>query len=152
MLVNARNCMKDKVTGCYLTKETNTQRNTKTNPRKDKKKPNNGLERNNKTKETTITKFRTKYTLFDTGANVNSLSYESWEVNGKPTLVLSTTILTSFVEESTPVEGYLDLRVFIGNTNVHHRFYVMKPGKLTSQIILGQPWQRTYNGISNWRR
>ena len=43
------------------------------------------------------TKFRTEYALFDTGADVNSLSYESWEVIGKPTLVPSNTILTSFV-------------------------------------------------------
>ena len=43
------------------------------------------------------TKFRTEYALFDTSADVNSLSYESWEVIGKPTLVESNTILTSFV-------------------------------------------------------
>lgn len=98
------------------------------------------------------TKFRTEYALFDTGADVNSLSHESWEVIGKPTLVPSTTILTSFIGESTPVKGYLDLPIFIGNTNVHHRFYVIKPGKLTSLVILGQSWQHTYNGIPNWRR
>ena len=69
-----------------------------------------------------------------------------------PKLVPSNTILTSFVGESTPVEGCLDLPVFIGNTNVHHKFYVMKPGKLTSPVILGQPCQHTYNGIPNWRR
>ena len=28
----------------------------------------------------------------------------------------------------------------------------MNPGKLTSPVILCQPWQRTYNGIPNWRR
>ena len=69
---------------------------------------------------------------------MNSLSYESWwEVIGKPTLVPSNTILKSFVGESTPVEGYLDLLIFIGNTNVHHIFYVMKPKTLTSR---GHPW------------
>lgn len=85
------------------------------------------------------TKFRTEYALLDTGADVHSLSYESWEVVGKPTLVSSNTILTSLVGESTPVEGYLYLLVFIGNTNAHHKFYVMKPGKLTLPVILGQP-------------
>ena len=82
------------------------------------------------------TKFRIEYALFDTGADVNSLSYESWEVIGKPKLVPSNTLLTSFVGESTPVKGCLDLPVFIGNTNVHHKFYVMKPGKLTSRSSL----------------
>ena len=82
------------------------------------------------------TQFRTEYALFDTGADVNSLSYESWEVIGKPTLIPSKTILTSFVGESTPVEGCLDLPIFIGNTNVHHKFYVMKPRKLTSPVII----------------
>ena len=28
----------------------------------------------------------------------------------------------------------------------------MKPGKLTSPIILRQPWQHTHNGVPNWRR
>ena len=27
----------------------------------------------------------------------------------------------------------------------------MKPGKLTPTVILGQPWQRTYNAVLNWK-
>ena len=46
----------------------------------------------------------------------------------------------------------MDLPIYIGNTNVHHRFYVMKPGKANTPVILVQPWQRTYNGVPNWRR
>lgn len=28
----------------------------------------------------------------------------------------------------------------------------MRPGKLTMLVILGLPWQRTYNGLSSWKR
>ena len=84
--------------------------------------------------------------------DVNSLSYEVRDRLGKPTLCESKTTLTSFSKDTNPVEGYLDLPIFIGNTNVHHRFYVMKLGKANMLVTLGQPWQRTYNGIPNWRR
>ena len=96
--------------------------------------------------------FQTEFALFDTGADVNSLSYEVWDRLGKPTLCESKTMLTSFSKETNPVEGYLDLPIFIGNTNVHHIFYVMKQGKANMPVILVQPWQRTYNGVPNWWR
>ena len=95
---------------------------------------------------------KTKIALFDMGADLNALSFESWETVGKPKLIPSTTTIDTFLGDSNPVEGYLDLPVLIGNINVHHRFYVMKPGKLTSSNILGQPWQRTYNGVMSWKR
>ena len=59
-------------------------------------------------------------------------------------------MLTSFIKDTNLVEGYLKLPIFIGNTNVHHRFYVMKLGK--ANMPMGQPWQRIYNGVPNWRR
>lgn len=98
------------------------------------------------------TEFQTEFALFDTGADVNTLSYEVWERLGKPTLCESKITLMTFSKETNHVEGYLDLPIYIGNTNVHHRFYVMKPGKANTPVILGQPWQRTYNGVPNWRR
>lgn len=33
-----------------------------------------------------------------------------------------------------------------------HKFYVMRPGKMIASIILGQPWQRTYNCRPEWKR
>ena len=66
------------------------------------------------------TKFRRDYALFNIGADVNSLGYESWEVIGKLMLVPSNIILTSFIGESALVEGYFDLPISICNTNVHH--------------------------------
>ena len=98
------------------------------------------------------TEFQTEFALFDKGADVNTLSYEVWNRLGKPTLCESKTTLMTFSKETNHVEGYLDLPIYIGNTNVHHRFYVMKPGKANTPVILGQPWQRTYNGVPNWRR
>ena len=96
------------------------------------------------------TKAKIEIALFDTGADLNALRYESWEEVGKPKLIPSTTTIDTFLGDSNPSEGYFDLPIFTaGNINVHHRFYVMKPGKLTSSVILGQPWQRTYNGVLN---
>lgn len=82
---------------------------------------------------------------------VNSLSYKAWEAINKPTLFKPTTTITSFVGETNIVEGYLDLPLFIRNTNVHHRFYVIKPGKVMTPIILGQPWQWAYNGVPKFQ-
>ena len=55
-------------------------------------------------------------------------------------------------KQTNPVEGGLDLEVFIGDTNVCERFFVMKPGMMETSVILGQPWQRRYNGVPNWRQ
>ena len=97
-------------------------------------------------------KFKIELALFNIGADLNALSYESWITIDKPTITPSTTTIDSFVRDSNPIEGYLDLQILIGNTNVCHRFYVMKLGKLTSPIILGQPGQQTYNGVPNCER
>ena len=50
------------------------------------------------------------------------------------------------------MEGYLELEVFIGATNVCERFFVMKPRMMETTVILGQPWQRRYNGVPNWKQ
>ena len=42
------------------------------------------------------TEFQTEFALFDTGADVNTLSYEVWNCLGKPTLCESKTTLTIF--------------------------------------------------------
>ena len=54
--------------------------------------------------------------------------------------------------QTNPVEGCLDLEVLIGATNVCERFFVMKLGMMETFVILGQPWQRHYNGVPNWKQ
>ena len=49
--------------------------------------------------------FQTKFALFDTRADVSTLSYEVWDRLGKPTLCESNTTLTSFSKDTNPVEG-----------------------------------------------
>ena len=60
------------------------------------------------------TEFQTEFALFDTRADVNTLSYEVWERLGKPTLCESKTTLMTFSKETNYVEGYLDLPIYIG--------------------------------------
>lgn len=97
-------------------------------------------------------KFKIELASFNTGADLNALSYELWVTIGKPMVTPSTTTIDSFAGDSNPIEGYLDLQIFIGNTNVGHRFYVLKPRKLALSVILDQPWQQMYNGVPNWQR
>ena len=77
--------------------------------------------------------------LLDTRADVNVLSYKTWESMGKPKLKCSTKSIDMF-KGTTIVHGCLNLNVFIGTTDVHKRFYVLKLGHLETPIILGHPW------------
>ena len=87
--------------------------------------------------------------LVDSRANINAISYETWEHIGKPPMEKSVIIIDTVSGQTNSVEGCLDLEVFIGATNVCERFFVMKPGMMETSVILGQPWQRRYNGVPN---
>ena len=93
----------------------------------------------------------TEMALIDTGADVNAITYETWASLGQPKLDQSTIRIDTFSGLTMAVEGNLKLQVFIGNTDVHAEFLVMKPGMLATPIILGQSWQQQFNGIINWR-
>ena len=94
----------------------------------------------------------TELALVDTGADINAISYETWEHMGKPPMNQSGISVETMSGQTNLVEGGLDLEVFIGATNVCERFFVMKPGMMETSVILGQPWQRRYNGVPNWRQ
>ena len=79
--------------------------------------------------------------LVDTGADLNSMSYETWAALGKLELCASLTRIATYAGDYNQVEGILILEVFVNNTNLAHKFYVMKPKRMVSPIILGQPWQ-----------
>ena len=72
----------------------------------------------------------------------------------KPPLTHSKTRVGTFVGDHSAVAGLIELPLFIGNcnSNLVHKFYVMKPGKMLTPVILGQPWQRTYNCRPEWKR
>ena len=88
------------------------------------------------------TKQRTELDLVDTGADINAISYETWEHIGKPSMEKSGISVDTVSGQTNPVEGCLELEVFIGDTNVCERFFVMKLGMMETSVILGQPWQR----------
>ena len=90
--------------------------------------------------------------LVNLGADINSISYETWEHIGKPPMEKSSIIVDTLSGQTNPVEGCLDLEVFIGATNVCERLFVMKPRMMETSVILGQPWQRHYNGVPNWKQ
>ena len=87
--------------------------------------------------------------LVDSRADVNTISYETWEHIGKQPLEKSVITFDTVSRQTIPVEGCLDLEVFIGATNVCERFLVMKQGMMETSVILGQPWQRSYNDVPN---
>ena len=91
----------------------------------------------------------TELAIVDTGADINAISYETWEHIGKPPINQSGILVDTVSGQTNPVEGGIDLEVFIGDTNVCERFFVMKPGMMETLVILGQPWQRRYNGGPN---
>ena len=93
----------------------------------------------------------TEIALIDTGADINALNHETWESLGKPTLNPCNLTINTISGSNITVEGMIKLPVFIGTTDVHAEFVVMKTGTLDTPVILGQPWQRTYNGATNWR-
>ena len=80
------------------------------------------------------------------------MSYETWAVLGKPELCASSTRIATYAGDYDQVEGILILEVFVNDTNLAHKFYVMKPKRMVSPIILGQPWQRQYNCRVNWKK
>ena len=80
-----------------------------------------------------------KCAVVDTGADLNSISYETWKILGKPELSRSSTRISTYAGDYDQVKGILILLVFIHNTNLAHKFYVMKPKQM---VLPMQPWQR----------
>ena len=78
--------------------------------------------------------------LVDTRADLNSMSYETWAVLKKLELCASSTRIATYAGDYDQVEGILILEVFVNDTNLAHKFYVMKPKRMVSPIILGQSW------------
>jgi hypothetical protein len=54
-----------------------------------------------------------QYALMDSDADINSLSYESWDDMGKPALTPSKTTVATFAGDYNSVEGYLELNFLL---------------------------------------
>ena len=93
------------------------------------------------------------YALVDSGADVNAISHDTWiSLREQPELHHTKLKVASFAGDRKGAIGYCDLDVVIGQTNVRHRFYVMKPGRMNSPMLLGTPWQRSYKSSTNWHK
>lgn len=89
--------------------------------------------------------------LIDTGADINTISFEIWEALGKPTLFEIDIVVGSFSGEPEFVEGICELPMLINGTNLLHEFFVVKSGQQVDPVILGQPWQREYDCCISWK-
>ena len=61
MMVDAKDCMKNKISGCYLTQETKSEETVETKHPQNKKKQKKGSQQSTKTKEKTLTKLERKH-------------------------------------------------------------------------------------------
>ena len=55
---------------------------------------------------------------------------------GNPTLEPSTITLASYTGDASSVEGYLDIQMYIHDTDVSHRFYVLRQGHGNTLVLL----------------
>jgi len=81
--------------------------------------------------------------LVDTGANLNTLTFDTWEELGRSKLVNTKLAFSSYLGESSLAKGSFELPVFLNGLNLVHKFYIMLRGPMLSPIILGKTWQRT---------
>lgn len=90
--------------------------------------------------------------LVDSSADINAIKYETWDsLKNKSKLENTELKMTTFAGDKKGALGYCTLDLCINKTNARHRFYVMKLGRMTESILLGTPWQRTYNSAINWK-
>ena len=68
----------------------------------------------------------TNLALVDIVADINAISYDTMEILGKQMLKWSSATIDTMSGQRNLVEGCLTMDVFIGTTNVHERFFLMK--------------------------
>ena len=93
-----------------------------------------------------------EYALIDSEADINNISYETWQAINEPPLTPTKLNISTFAGDKKGPKGYFELTVIINEVDVSHRFYVMEPGEQITPVILGLPWQRTYNAIPLWAK
>ena len=89
--------------------------------------------------------------LIDSGADVNVIPYHIFSQLHNTTLVPTPGKLSSFVGASANYVGYADINVHIKQISCPHRFYIMAETNSMNHVILGQPWQRTYDAYPDWQ-
>ena len=58
--------------------------------------------------------------------------------------------ISAFAGDKKGPKGYFELTMIVNEVDVSHRFYVMVPGEQITPVILGIPWQWSYNATSLW--
>ena len=90
--------------------------------------------------------------LIDTGADTNTISYDLWVNLGQPQLKATTLQVVSFFGQTTNLLGMCRLPVYVCGYNCQHEFNVFPKDTTDTQIILGQPWQRTFECTLKWSK
>ena len=90
--------------------------------------------------------------LIDTGADTNTISYALWEKLGKPYLTTHQLILTGFAEQEVHMLGKCNLPVYIFGYKCTHEFFVFPKNVSSTQMIMGEPWQRAFQCTLKWHK
>ncbi|KAI5079972.1 hypothetical protein GOP47_0005451 [Adiantum capillus-veneris] len=67
------------------------------------------------------------HALVDSGADLNIINHDTW---------------ISLMEQIDLVDTKVEVSTFADD----------KKGRMITPVILGTPWQRTYNGVPNWKQ
>ena len=88
--------------------------------------------------------------LIDTGADTNTISYDFWDSLGQPHLKSTKLQVSGFFGQSTTLLGVCHLPMYVYGYNCHHEFNVFLKNILDTHIILGQPWQQSFDCTLKW--
>ena len=90
--------------------------------------------------------------LIDTGADVNTISYALWLEMGKPPLVQQELNLVGMAQEKVHMIGKCNLPIYVCGHKCSDTFFVFPKNVSSTQLILGQPWQRAFQCTIKWQK
>ena len=91
--------------------------------------------------------------LIDMNVDINMMSHQTWRFLGKPNLDVSTDFMQishNFVGECI---GVLNTSLSINSHSESAKFFVMAPGHLDEEVVLGRHWmaqRRCYRGQASF--
>ena len=89
--------------------------------------------------------------LLDRCVQYQLMSYQTWTLLGKPLLYFVPSTAKTIIDSIGTCIGVLDITLSIGSHSETGRFFVMAPGQLQEEVILGKKWmaqRQCYRGLS----
>ena len=71
---------------------------------------------------------------------------------GKPHVVNMPLVVQGFAGQESTMMGKCRIHVYLVGFNCVHEFFIFPEGAMETQMILGQPWQRTYQCTLKWHK